>query len=612
MRRPRTALIAAVMMTALSATLLGARQLRGQSASPTGATPTIDSTRGVRFLLRNGLDYLDKYQEYDRALVYLREAESRQSELDDAERKTLNQALQRALQGMRAVEGAPGSARAEVPARSRPGTIALAPPSATIELLPADDPVQLVGGGAAVRPEPAANPGRSANPRDQEIVHQNQSVSIPGLQQTPQSISPEPRPEPAPIADQSLAMSAPGEPSPMPAQSGDVTIISAPPEPLDDVLPVIEARDEPELAPLPPVSDLPEPPELPPLTPSPELPTPAERPAPTNELTAPAELATPTNELAMPAELPAPAELATPTELPATTTEGVTTPPELPPVIESEPLVAEPEPVAEPAQAAAAVDPIVPIEEPAKIAARPADLERPAETATVDEVGDLPPLPPEPTPRTVSARSGTDSIIHNSLLSSELQREVEEVAQRLEQDASRRIQQRSGANAPLSGTNDMAGSQLELPRAPSPTEARPLRAIPVPEEFEPLPKRQWDPQRKYWAAAATGHGPLYFQDAALERYGQSLEQAAGPFGRFLSYPLDDPKQSQQRNQFLQPWYSIGKFATQIALLPYHLVVDPPWEAEWDLGYYRPGDRIPPDTFYIPTTGVGPPLRGRNY
>ena len=43
-----------------------------------------------------------------------------------------------------------------------------------------------------------------------------------------------------------------------------------------------------------------------------------------------------------------------------------------------------------------------------------------------------------------------------------------------------------------------------------------------------------------------------------------------------------------------------------------MVVDPPWEAEFDLGYHRPGDRIPPDTMYLPVYGVGPPLRGRNY
>ena len=53
-------------------------------------------------------------------------------------------------------------------------------------------------------------------------------------------------------------------------------------------------------------------------------------------------------------------------------------------------------------------------------------------------------------------------------------------------------------------------------------------------------------------------------------------------------------------------------AAQIALLPYNLIMDPPWEAEYDLGYYRPGDRVPTDITYLPLFGVGPPLRGMNY
>ena len=153
---------------------------------------------------------------------------------------------------------------------------------------------------------------------------------------------------------------------------------------------------------------------------------------------------------------------------------------------------------------------------------------------------------------------------------------------------------------------------LEISRAPSPTEVRPIRAIPVPEEFVPLPKREWNPNRKYWAAAAACHLPLYFQDASLERYGYSVEQRFGPAGRFLSVPIDDPRQSKQRNQIVQPFFSIGLFAAQIALLPYNMIMDPPWEAEYDLGYYRPGDKVPTDVYYLPLTGVGPPLRGANY
>jgi hypothetical protein len=124
--------------------------------------------------------------------------------------------------------------------------------------------------------------------------------------------------------------------------------------------------------------------------------------------------------------------------------------------------------------------------------------------------------------------------------------------------------------------------------------------------------REWTPQRKYWAAAATCHLPLYFQDPMLERYGHSVEQYFGPAGRYLAYPVDKHTQSTQRNQIAQPFFSAGLFAWQIITWPYALVVDPPWEAQYDLGYWRPGDKIPTDLYYQPLHGTGPPLHGRSY
>jgi hypothetical protein len=187
-------------------------------------------------------------------------------------------------------------------------------------------------------------------------------------------------------------------------------------------------------------------------------------------------------------------------------------------------------------------------------------------------------------------------------------REIEEIA-------------RQQANEPRSNPDTgMYGSSgrrddttADLPRAPAPTEARPIKPIEIPEEFIPFEKRNFSPTRKFWAAPALCHTPLYFQDVALERYGQSVEQALGPhLGQTFSYPLDDPRQSVQRQQLLQPAYSTGMFLLQLAAWPYNLVMDPPWEAHYDLGYYRPGDPVPPDTTYLPTTGLGPPLRGRKY
>ena len=108
------------------------------------------------------------------------------------------------------------------------------------------------------------------------------------------------------------------------------------------------------------------------------------------------------------------------------------------------------------------------------------------------------------------------------------------------------------------------------------------------------------------------HLPLYFQDPVLERYGHSVEQFVGPVGRYLSYPVDDPNQSIQRNQIIQPFFSAGLFALQIAAWPYNLIMDPPWEAQYDLGYYRPGDLVPNDIYWLPLHGYGPPLRGNHY
>lgn len=202
-----------------------------------------------------------------------------------------------------------------------------------------------------------------------------------------------------------------------------------------------------------------------------------------------------------------------------------------------------------------------------------------------------------------------------SSLKPELQREVERIARRQEEDLHRQIQNPA---QPVAQPRDTIASdlrtqtQMDISRAPSPAEARPIKAIPVPEDWVPLEPRNWDPQRKYWAAAATCHLPLYFQDPVLERYGHSVEQFVGPLGRFLTYPVDDPTQSTQRNQMVQPWFSAGLMGLQIITWPYNLVMDPPWEAQYDLGYYRPGDNIPTDTYWLPLHGYGPPLRGSSY
>jgi hypothetical protein len=202
-----------------------------------------------------------------------------------------------------------------------------------------------------------------------------------------------------------------------------------------------------------------------------------------------------------------------------------------------------------------------------------------------------------------------------STLRPELQREVEMIAQHQEEELRRQTQnppQPALTPRDSSASDLRTQTQLDISRAPSPAEARPIRAIPVPDDWVALEPRKWAPERKYWAAAATCHLPLYFQDPVLERYGHSVEQFVGPVGRYLTYPVDDPTQSTQRNQIIQPFFSAGLFALQIAALPYNVIMDPPWEAQYDLGYYRPGDNIPTDTYWLPLHGYGPPLHGGHY
>ena len=207
-----------------------------------------------------------------------------------------------------------------------------------------------------------------------------------------------------------------------------------------------------------------------------------------------------------------------------------------------------------------------------------------------------------------------------SRLRPDQERQIAEAIARLErEEATPRQAQGRGRLQPESDTaprgstsNLQTQTQYDIARAPSPAEARPIKAIPVPEDWVPLAPRSWTPQRKYWAAAATCHLPLYFQDPVLERYGHSVEQFVGPAGRYLAYPVNDPRQSTQRNQILQPFFSMGLFAFQIGVWPYTAIMDPPWEAQYDLGYYRPGDMVPVDVFWLPLHGYGPPLHGNSY
>jgi hypothetical protein len=81
-------------------------------------------------------------------------------------------------------------------------------------------------------------------------------------------------------------------------------------------------------------------------------------------------------------------------------------------------------------------------------------------------------------------------------------------------------------------------------------------------------KHFWGVVDYTWHAPLLYHGPLYFEQVSLERYGQ------GPA------PL------------LQPACSAASFFGTIPLLPYHVGAYPPSERIYTLGHRRAGDRVP--------------------
>ena len=122
--------ITPAMTTAFVWAVLAASTVRAQQIDPSGREPITQSlstgktaggnstrkssddqfygmaaTRGARYLLRNGLDYLN-YKEYERALKFLREAETRKDELNKAEKLVLQKGIESAQRGLRQAAGA--------------------------------------------------------------------------------------------------------------------------------------------------------------------------------------------------------------------------------------------------------------------------------------------------------------------------------------------------------------------------------------------------------------------------------------------------------------------------------------------------------------------------
>lgn len=666
-RRPTSVLAKAFLGAALAATAVSAQQPASAPATDPMADPSaipMNPSRGARYLIRNAWDYIT-YQEYERALGFFREAERRQAELTDAERLKLKQGIERAQRGLReAANGASEPSYARSGRLNRPGALSLALPT-TSRTPPTPgaprierEPIVLATASAV---DPRMNPN-AANIRASGV---GLALPIPLPVPVPVPVRAEvatPTPLPATPDVETAPLPAPAaEPSAPVAETPVVSLASAPsPVPAAVAPPSVPAAEPPTEVTLPeppasaaalPVPELPPPPQEESLPTLPVEPTQAQAPAPvpsTEPTQAPAPVPIPdpvADRLSEPPPPPTaetlPADNRTSAPAPAPAVDPAAEVEKLPPLPDgmADPTAPAPAPILAPAPEPAPAGAASPAGEPRVVGLADGPTEAAAPVAVA--VPDAPPAPletgpspavPAPMPAAVvpsppvatevQRQLGADTFIpgprqaHPSTLTPELQREVERIAQRQDEELKRNP---APGAAPLPGDSEgtmgpggAASTKLEISRAPSSTEVRPIRAIPVPEEFVPLPKREWEPDRKYWAAAATCHLPLYFQNATLERYGYSMEQRFGRLGRFMSIPLDDPRQSKQRNQIVQPFFSIGLFAAQIALLPYNMIMDPPWEAEYDLGYYRPGDRVPSDITYFPLAGVGPPLRGMNY
>ena len=324
MRRPFIkALVKASLGTALAASTVSAQQALpspadGAGVSPPAAAP-VNPARGARHLLRNGWDYVN-YQEYERALAFFREAQTRQVELTEAERVKLKQGIERAQRGVResasGIDSGPAYARGGRSAR--PGSIAMAPAQA-----PRRDAIQLAGGAsnpgenpnaANVRASgaPAAGVGAPVNtPAAAPPSPDVESISLPPMTTAgpPAAFEP-PAQAPAPALPDRIAAA----PSPAPAASAP-SPTPDPAEPLPEpalpLLPTDPTPAAPVSAPAPIPSSAPVPDAVP--TPAPEpVPTPAAQPGPEVESlpALPRELseapaAAPTPEAASPSPAPA-------------------------------------------------------------------------------------------------------------------------------------------------------------------------------------------------------------------------------------------------------------------------------------------------------------------
>jgi hypothetical protein len=91
-------------------------------------------------------------------------------------------------------------------------------------------------------------------------------------------------------------------------------------------------------------------------------------------------------------------------------------------------------------------------------------------------------------------------------------------------------------------------------------------------------------QCKTWRSPNLGWQPLYFEDENVERYGY-------------------------HHGLFQPALSGACFLRGVVFLPYRMGAQHPWDCDYGLGYYRPGDCNPPVGHALKISGKGLILQG---
>ena len=109
---------------------------------------------------------------------------------------------------------------------------------------------------------------------------------------------------------------------------------------------------------------------------------------------------------------------------------------------------------------------------------------------------------------------------------------------------------------------------VKVTNAPPAGELPPDAAKDLLVEKKPAAGRDWAETQFNWAPTELAHQPLYFDELALERYGQTVA----------------PR--------LQPVISGAHFFGTFAILPYKMGLDRAHDCVYTLGHYRPGSCAP--------------------